>query len=205
MAESQTQQKRTYSRGGRINDQDEPKSEGEISPTEDEMTNVVYFKQAVYEERDENKPYTPPSPCYPKYEDHPKPTPQSPTNTRREDLEMIPQTPPKEQNKKPSPITWSPARNKSTKRPVKERLGTKLEYDETPRRPSNNGPRRSKIITEHEPFKEGCAPPKSSEFPRALWYQDKDGYWFKENYCSEDEEKDKLGNAEPSEEEGSKE
>ena len=75
---------------------------------------------------------------------------------------MIPQTPPKEQTKKLSPSTWSPARNEVTKapevmkRPVKERLGRNKDYvwDETPRRPSNNGPRRSKRIFEHNPFKE---------------------------------------------------
>ena len=46
------------------NHYDEPRSEGELSKTKEEMSNVIYFNEAAIEERDENRSITPPSPCY---------------------------------------------------------------------------------------------------------------------------------------------
>lgn len=35
-----------------------------------------------------------------------------------------------------------------------------------------------------------------------LWYQGKDGKWDNDNVCTDGEDEDKVGSAEPSEEEG---
>ena len=86
-------------------------------------------------------------------------------------------------------------------------------------RPSDIGPRRNKLNTEPTPWMEGCAPkcntehapfiegcaPNCPEYPRKLWYQGKDGFWYNDDFCTDDEEeKDEIGNAKPSEEEGSR-
>ena len=130
--------------------QEEPRTEeGELAPTSNKMSNVIRygfnpepwprpFREAIYEERDKKRSLTPPSPIYP----------------RHDDPEMIPQTPPRDQNSKkpPSPIIF----NASPRRPIKDRLGERPHNDvnrrqdhyqnETPRRPVKDrlGIRRSK-------------------------------------------------------------
>ena len=112
-------------------------------------------------------------------------TPQTPTYPRSDNPEMIPQTPPMDQNNKKthSPITLSTTKEDASRRPVKDMLGLRQEYvqDETPRRPVKDrlGTRRSKRNTRpFDPFKRGCAPPRSSEFSRETWDQDQAGYWY---------------------------
>ena len=127
---------------------DDSRSEGEPSEEEEEeLTNVIYLKEISTNERDVIRPITPPSPSYSEYKE---PTPESPN-----DSETIPQTPPK-QKKKSTQITWSPERNAppartlasvrdAARRSVKERLGW---VNETPMRPTDNRPRRSRLNTD---------------------------------------------------------
>ena len=92
---------------GETNQQEEPRTE---------MSNVVRhelspetwprpLRAAVYKERDDDRPMTPPSPIPP----------------RRDDPEMIPQTPPREQNSKKthSPITFNNPQEDTPRRPPK--------------------------------------------------------------------------------------
>ena len=143
----------------------------------------IPFRAAIYQERDDDRPLTPPS-------------------LRHDDPETIPQTPPKEQNNKKthSPITF----NTSPRRPVKERLGERphtvanrrqdYHQDETPRRPVKDrlGVRRSK---------RKCRPlePSGQEFApqREVWNQDQDGYWYPVQHKDTNE----LGNVESSDQE----
>ena len=102
-----------------------------------------------------------------------------------DDPEMIPQTPPMEQSNKKahSPITFNTTQEDAPRRPVKDRLGLMQDYvqDETPKRPVKDrlGTRRSKRnIRPFNPFKRGCAPPRSAEFNRETWDRDQAGYWY---------------------------
>ena len=172
---------------------EKPSSEGELAPTNEGLSNAVRhgfnpapwprpFTEATYNERDESRPLTPPSPI----------------NLREEDLEMTPQTPPLEwrprddplnttngtkQQESSLPFTFNTTQEDAPRRPVKDRLGLMQDYvqDETPKRPVKDrlGTRRSKRnIRPFNPFKRGCAPPRSAEFNRETWDRDQAGYWY---------------------------
>ena len=121
----------------------------------------------------------------------------------RNDPEMIPQTPPRVEKikKTHSPVTYI-SKDETPKRPIRDRLGekpatpiTNISQDETPRRPIRDrlgekhatpsrpvrerlDLRRSKRKEYVEPFNQGFAPRRDSEFNRDIWDHGPDGHWF---------------------------
>ena len=100
----------------------------------------------------------------------------------------------------------------------KKVLNGKKVGNTTPKSSTNSGPRRNRLNTEPGPWMEECAPKCNTEhapfiegralncpeYPRNFWYQGTDGRWFNDDVCTEGEDEDEVGRAEPSEEEGNR-
>ena len=140
-------------------------------------------------------------------------TPPSPLPLRI-DPDLIPQSPPRVERTKTkktySPITYI-FQSETSRIPASNRLGDRPatpntnDQEETPRRsvhdrlgerPTTRRPVKERLEKEHprrsqrnaqvEPFRQGCAPRRDSEFDRKTWEEGPGGY----HYPVQDEEED---------------
>ena len=77
-------------------------------------------------------------------------------------------------------------------------------------RRTDNGPRRNRLNTDAPRNVKPSIPHLKRDAPQTapkilVWHEDEYGFWYNEDVCTDDEEeKDEIGNAEPSEEEDSR-
>ena len=163
------------------------------------MINVIDhsdFDDTPRESGDGIRPLAQSSPRYPKYKNQSGPSPYriltnnpatKPVTPPRQ-TKTVPETP----KKKPSPIKF-PAVDEAQRNHVKQRIDLYVEERE------KQDEMRAANPTPNSPTKNR---PEST--PRGLWYQSDEGGWYNDAVCTEDEDA-KIGSAEPSEEEETKE